>query len=161
VIAAEIRERADDDLTNCARALRRVHEADSYPLVWPADPERWLAPRSLAAAWVAVSPDLAECGGIVGHVLLREDVDPDLYELARLFVTPSGRGLRLGESLIAQAEAWAAQHGRQLMLEVTGASERSYAAALYERTGWRKVGTSTADWTAPDGSPVQMQRYVR
>jgi GNAT superfamily N-acetyltransferase len=161
VAEAEIRERTDHDLANSACALRRVYEADTYPTVWPPDPQGWLNPPGVAAAWVAVSPDVAECGGIIGHVLLRESTDSQVYELGRLFVTPSGRGLRLGEALIAKAQGWAAPYGRQLMLEVTAASERSHAEALYERTGWRKIGTSIADWTASDGSPVQKHRYVR
>ena len=157
----EIRERKDDDLANCAGAMRLVHEVDRYPMVWPADPERWLSPRGLVAAWVAVAADLTQCGGIVGHVVLVEDAEPQYYELGRLFVAPSGRGQGLGEALMTRAETWAARHGRELMLEVTAADERSPATALYERTGWRRVSTVTAEWTASDGSPVEKHRYVR
>jgi hypothetical protein len=62
---------------------------------------------------------------------------------------------------MSRAEAWAVRHGRGLVLEVVATDERSPATTLYERTGWRRVSTITAEWTASDGTPVQMHRYIR
>lgn len=169
----EIRERRAADLDQCVRALRRVHEADGYPIVWPRDPVRWLSPAATAHAWVAVAaaqpagptraPGAAEAeaaGGVLGHVLLLRTDTPRTYEIARLFVAPAGRGLGLGRELLETAGVRAAREGYGLELEVV-ADERSHAIALYERTGWRRTGTVTAEWTRPDGRCVQVHRYVR
>jgi GNAT superfamily N-acetyltransferase len=175
----EIRERDDGDLPECVRALRLVHEADGYPMVWPADPSGWLSPDDQAAAWVAVTGAAAVASGaaegeeggghragpraqggeILGQVLLREHPEPDCYELARLFVAPAARGLGLGAALMKRAETWAARRGCRLVLEVV-ADERSGAIALYEKAGWRRTSTVVADWSAPDGTPVRLHRYA-
>lgn len=158
-----IRERRAGDLEQCVRALRRVHEADGYPIVWPRDPVRWLSPAAVAHAWVALAaPARAgdSPGGVLGHVLLLRTDTPRTYEIARLFVSPAGRGLGLGTALLETAGVRAAGEGYGLELEVV-ADERSYAIALYERTGWRRTGTVTAEWTRPDGGCVQVHRYVR
>lgn len=177
-----IRARRSADLDRCVRALRQVHEADGYPMVWPRDPVRWLSPAATAHAWVALAspetgsrPGSAETeaetenateteteagAGVLGHVLLLRTDTPRTYEIARLFVTPAGRGLGLGSALLETAGVRAAEAGYGLELEVV-ADERSHAIALYERTGWRRTGTVTAEWTRPDGRSVQVHRYVR
>jgi GNAT superfamily N-acetyltransferase len=152
----ELRERPENDLEECVSVLRLVHEADRYPMVWPGDPARWLSPASLLRAWVAVT----RTEELVGHVLLRAAQDPDTLEVARLFVSPRARGEGLGAALLDRAGAWAGQRGRRLELEVV-ADERSPAIALYERAGWRRTGTVTAEWTAPDGGCVAVHRYIR
>ncbi|MEU8289190.1 GNAT family N-acetyltransferase, partial [Micromonospora sp. NPDC048905] len=78
--------------------------------------------------------------------------------LARLFVVPAARGLALGSALLARARQWANARGIDLVLDVT--CDDAAATALYERTGWRCTGTSTAPWTAPDGSPVSLRHYA-
>lgn len=171
-----IRARRAGDLDQCVRALRLVHEADGYPMVWPRDPVRWLSPAATAHAWVALAapgpePDPGQAaergpgnaetaGGVLGHVLLLRTDTPRTYEIARLFVAPAGRGLGLGSALLETAGVRAAEAGYGLELEVV-ADERSHAIALYERTGWRRTGTVTAEWTRPDGRCVQVHRYVR
>jgi GNAT superfamily N-acetyltransferase len=152
----ELRERRESDLDGCVRALRLVHEADGYPMVWPKDPVRWLTPASTLHGWVAVTRSAAP----VGHVLLLGTERPDTWELARLFVSPEARGLGLGAALLDAACARAAEQGRKLELEVV-ADERSRAISLYERAGWRRTGTVTAGWTNPDGGRVRMHRYAR
>ncbi len=79
-------------------------------------------------------------------------------EVARLFVAPRARGLALGGALLARARQWANERGVDLVLEVAAGGVA--AAALYERTGWRYVGTSIAPWVAPDGSPVSVRHYT-
>ncbi|MCO8273085.1 GNAT family N-acetyltransferase [Actinoplanes sp. TRM 88003] len=142
-----VRERRDDDLGRCVDALRLVHAADAYPLNWPHDPRAWLAPAD--AAWVAVAAD----GTIAGHVAVRE------RELCRLFVIPGEhRGRSVGRALVARARAWAAEHGHGLTLNVVD-EQRSAAVAFYEATGWRFTHVTAADWTGPDGQPVQLRHY--
>ncbi len=151
-----IRERQPSDLDGCVEALRAVQQADGYPVAWPADPARWLSPAGSPGAWVAV----AEADVVVGHVLVQSvDGEAAVVEVGRLFVAPGARGNSLGARLLDRVRTWAAERGVGLVLEVT-ADQRSGAIALYERTGWRRVDTYRADWTAPDGAPVTLHRYV-
>jgi GNAT superfamily N-acetyltransferase len=150
------RERRESDLERCVQALRLVHEADGYPMVWPKDPVRWLSPANTLHGWVAVTRSDA----VAGHVLLLGTERPDTWELARLFVSPEARGLGLAGALLELAGARAAERGAGLELWVV-ADERSRAISLYERAGWRRTGTVTAEWTKPDGGPVRMHRYAR
>lgn len=160
MIPPSIRRRRATDLDGCVAALAEVHRVDRYPLNWPADPHRWLRVPHPARAWVAVDADAA----VVGHVAVHRIGEPvggppgrPTAEVARLFVTPAARGLALGTALLARARQWASGRDTDLVLEL--ASDGAAAATLYERTGWRCVGTSTAGWTAPDGSPVSLRHY--
>ena len=74
-----VRDRAEEDLGACVRLLRNVHEADGYPMRWPADPRAWLAPPG--RPFVAVAD-----GNVAGHVLITP-----AGELSRLFVDPARR----------------------------------------------------------------------
>ena len=150
----ELRARRESDLEACVNALRLVHEADGYPMIWPRDPARWLCPAAMVRGWVAVTRTDAP----VGHVLILSTQHPDTLEVARLFVAPEGRGRGLGAALLGRAREWAGEQGRRLELEVV-ADERSHAITLYEREGWRRTGTVTAEWTAPDGGCVEVHRY--
>lgn len=156
-----IRRRRATDLGGCVAALAEVHRVDGYPLNWPADPHRWLREPHPARAWVAVDADAA----VVGHVAVHRI--PDLVdgppgrstaEVARLFVVPKARGLALGSALLDRARRWADKRRTDLVLEL--AADGTAAAALYERAGWQCVGTSTAPWAAPDGSPVSLRHYT-
>lgn len=158
---ARIRRRRATDLDGCVAGLAEVHAVDRYPMNWPADPHRWLREPHPARAWVAVDADAA----IVGHVAVHRLSDPPggqrarpTAEVARLFVVPSARGLALGSALLDRARQWASRRATDLVLEL--ATGGAAATALYERTGWRCVGTSTAPWTAPDGSPVSLRHYT-
>ncbi len=137
-----LRARRPADLPACVATLRTVHEADGYPLNWPADPTAWLTPPGTRAAWVAVDGE-----SVAGHAIVT-----GAGELTRLFVSPRRRGAGLAQQLIARARA---AHRGRLFLEVANDA----AAAYYERTGWMLVGTALADWTAPDGGPVTLRRY--
>ncbi|MDG4781075.1 GNAT family N-acetyltransferase [Micromonospora sp. WMMD961] len=156
-----IRRRHAADLDGCVAALAEVHRVDRYPLNWPADPRRWLRQPRPADAWVAVDDT-----SIVGHVAVHRVVPAragtpparPTAEVARLFVVPRARGSALGGALLDRVRQWASARRIDLSLEVT--SDGAAAAALYERTGWRYAGTSTAPWTAPDGSAVSLRHYV-
>ncbi|WP_030491947.1 GNAT family N-acetyltransferase [Micromonospora chokoriensis] len=160
MIPPRIRRRRATDLDGCVAALAEVHLVDRYPLNWPDDPHRWLREPHPARAWVALDATAA----IVGHVAVHRIPDRvgaplgrPAAEVARLFVTPAARGLALGSALLTRARQWANKRGTDLVLEVAAGGVA--AAALYERTGWRCVGTSTAGWTAPDGSAVSLRHY--
>jgi GNAT superfamily N-acetyltransferase len=129
-------------------------------MIWPRDPVHWLSPAATVRAWVAERPSADGGGLVLGHVLLQRTSSPGTLEIGRLFVAPAGRGLGLGAALLETAGARADTEGYGLELEVV-ADERSHAIALYERTGWRRTGTVTAEWTRPDGGRVRLHRYVR
>ncbi|MEQ3553689.1 GNAT family N-acetyltransferase [Pseudonocardia nematodicida] len=149
-----IRERTPDDLDACVRALAQVHTADAYPMVWPDDPEAFLAPADLRAAWVAELD-----GAVVGHVALTDGpgeiagVRPDAL-VSRLFVAPAGRGGGVGVRLLDHAR----RHAVSPMLQVESESGGA-AIALYERHGWTRVADGIAHWTTPDGGPVTVRWY--
>jgi GNAT superfamily N-acetyltransferase len=149
-MAVSIRPRTPADLDACVAALRAVHEADHYPLNWPADPVRWLTPPSLVAAWVAALDDLP----LAGHVAV---LDSGELELARLFVPPAARRRSVASALLKAVTDWAPA---PLTLNVTD-EERSAAVALYEAAGWRYTRSTTAPWTAPDGSAVTLRHYTQ
>ncbi|MGW5736523.1 MULTISPECIES: GNAT family N-acetyltransferase [Streptomyces] len=168
-----VRPRLDPDLPACVEALRQVHLTDGYPTNWPARPADWLAGGGLLGAWVA-----ALGGRVAGHVALcrstPDDVAPgvwsgrtgtDVDEIAvvsRLFVAPEARGRGIGALLLARVVAEAGELGLFPVLDVV-ASDTS-ATALYERTGWRFLGTGLQHWSpeqtvtvrcyaAPDPTP--------
>ncbi|MBB5783527.1 GNAT family N-acetyltransferase [Nonomuraea jabiensis] len=141
----EIRDRTPDDLDACTKALAEVQAGDRYPVDWPRDPARWLTPDGLIGAWIAV-----EAGAVLGHVALTRDM-----EVTRLFVTPAARGRGLAARLLDTVRAAAEA---PLKLEVS--SEGTAAIAFYERSGWRRVGSSRARWLNAAGEPALVYHYV-
>jgi GNAT superfamily N-acetyltransferase len=142
------RPRAEAEIDACVVVLRAVHAADRYPLHWPESPARWLAPRDLLEAWVATSSS-----GIVGHVALQHVARlaatplfsesglpaPDrLAVVSRLFVSTTARRRGIGAALLSAAAAGAIRRGLRPVLEVVDSD--AAAIALYERSGWRRVG---------------------
>ncbi|MEU4218663.1 GNAT family N-acetyltransferase [Actinoplanes sp. NPDC026623] len=158
-----IRIRHAADLDRCVDALREVHEADAYPLNWPADPRGWLSPPGLLGAWIAEGP-----GGVVaGHIAVQRP--PGVSdgpgaarhaELSRLYVTPAARRRSVAGALVGRVRSWAAERGYGLTLNVVTDEHRWAAVAFYEATGWRHSHTTDADWTAPDGRPVKLRHYI-
>jgi GNAT superfamily N-acetyltransferase len=160
-----IRVREKEDVPRCVAVLRQVHQVSGYPSGWPEDPGGWLTPVGLMAAWVAEHDGL-----IAGHVALVRGArapcllratgrDPDqLGGVARLFVGPAARRQGTARALLetATADAWA--RGLQPVLDVVDDSRP--AIALYERSGWRLVGTQTATWTTPAGVSPMLRYYV-
>ena len=144
-----IRPRRSEDLEPCVAVLRDVHDADGYPMVWPADPASWLAGWDNLGAWVAEEGD-----AILGHVALsridrarsgspwREALAVPVERRAvvsRFFVSTRARGRGIGGALMARAEEHAAARGLHLVLDV--ATHNGEAIGFYERRGWRRVGT--------------------
>lgn len=151
-----IRPRRAADLAACVEALADVHVADGYPTNWPEEPSDWLTGGMLLGAWVAELD-----GRVVGHVALcrstADDVAPALWSarenvavektavVSRLFVAPGARGHRIGARLLARVVTEAGKLGAHPVLDVV-ASDTS-ATALYERTGWRFLGTGRQHWS--------------
>jgi GNAT superfamily N-acetyltransferase len=149
-----IRERRPSDLDACVGVLRLTHEADSYPLNWPADPRRWLTPPRLLNAWVAEHPP----GVIVGHVAL-DGAAGSGAELSRLFVSPAARRRSVARLLADHALAWASERRLRVTLNVVD-ERRSAAVAFYEAAGWRYTHSSVADWVGPHGENVTLRHYT-
>jgi GNAT superfamily N-acetyltransferase len=158
-----IRPRVDSDFASCVTALRAVHEEDGYPSSWPAAPNSWLSPKGLLQAWVA------ELGNsVVGHVAAGEidRVESPHFvgfgrnnaEVMRLFVVPSARGRGVAEALLETAVAFCRANGRRPVLEVT--DDRRAAVQLYERTGWRRIGTAPAGWLRASGERPLVHHYA-
>jgi hypothetical protein len=92
-----IRARRAADVGQCVRGLRAVHDADGYPMSWPADPVGWLTRPAVQQAWIA---ELAD-GVLAGHVALQRVVDA-LYESAGwryTHTTVAGRTRPSGKSV--------------------------------------------------------------
>jgi GNAT superfamily N-acetyltransferase len=152
-----VRRRSDQDLDECVRLLRLVHDGDGYPRNWPPSPRTWLAPDDQVAAWVADDGE-----GLLGHVAVAEpdaspatavwstalEVSPAaLLRISLLFVAPFARGHGLGGRLLDTAARFVGDRGAQPVLEVVS-SDRG-AVALYTRLGWRQVGSLQPEWLPP------------
>lgn len=162
-----VRPRTNEDLAPAAAALVRVHHLDGYPVEGVSDPIAWLTPDGLVEAWVAELD-----GRVVGHAALVTATDSDdaarlwsahsgtpvseILVLARLFVDPDARGHKLGEDLTRAIMNAAARRGRPLVLDVM--TKDTAAIRLYERLGWRRIGTVTH--TFGDGHETPAVCYV-
>lgn len=145
-----IRRRTDEDLAEAGAALVKVHAKDGYPVEGVDDPEAWLTPPELLAAWVAVRD-----GRVVGHTALTRPNGEDAVALwldqsqdseaqvavgARLFVAPEARHAGVGEQLMQVANAYAREHGLRVVLDVM--AKDAAAIRLYERLGLQRIGTA-------------------
>jgi GNAT superfamily N-acetyltransferase len=146
------RSRRPEDADALVAALAEVHARDAYPVRASRVTADWLYDGT-DVAWVAQLD-----GRVVGQVaLLRVD---DGWELTRFFVAVDARGSGAGRALLDVAEAWADADGVALRLVVM--QHNRDAQALYERRGWQRDGSTTADFFL-DGSGVAptLLRYRR
>jgi GNAT superfamily N-acetyltransferase len=154
-----VRPREGADLELCVQGLAAVFRDGGYPTNWPADPGGWLSPDGVVGAWVASTDGLA----VAGHVLLlwraADAGGEGPAEVSRLFVVPAARRRGVAQALLRRAIDWATAHELDLVLDVTDHS--GAAQALYEQAGFHRAETGIAGWTAPDGQPVTLHRYVR
>jgi ribosomal protein S18 acetylase RimI-like enzyme len=155
-----IRERTENDIPDCVRALREVHELDGYPAVWPSDPARWISSVS-SAAWVD-----ADDSGVHGHLAARLGTSvtwPSAPQrgvwVARFFVEPAHRNRGVGVSLLDRAVDLAQDYQVDAMLEVTSTGED--AIGLYESHGWSRTGERVADWTDANRRHPVLYLYTR
>jgi GNAT superfamily N-acetyltransferase len=147
-----VRSRRAEDADALVAALAQVHERDAYPVRSSRVTQEWVY-EGTDVAWVAQLD-----GRVVGHVaLVRVD---DAWELTRYFVAVDARGTGAGRALLDVAEAWADVDGVPMRLVVM--QHNRDAQAAYERRGWQRDGSTTADFFL-DGSGVApvMLRYSR
>lgn len=164
----QLRPRQPEDSAACVALLADVHAASGYPLLWPADPTKWLTSDNLLAAWVAVEENT-----VIGHVVLRGAEDQlsapawcaatglapqQLAAVAKLFVAPRARGRGVGAALLAAACAEARQRGLTPVLEVLDHDQS--AIALYERLGWHRVASDPVPWAQDGAAPMLLHAYV-
>ncbi|WP_329165655.1 GNAT family N-acetyltransferase [Streptomyces sp. NBC_01267] len=144
-----IRRREARDLAEAAEVLTAVHESDGYPVEGVEDPQGWLSPGGLLAAWVAESD-----GHVVGHVAVNSPQSGDevarlwseesganssqVAVLARLFVASGARKGSAGKHLVDAAVSYARANELRLVLEVL--AKDAAAIRLYERLGWQRFG---------------------
>lgn len=148
----ELRARASEDVQALTGVLRRVHDADDYPTVWPDDVDRWIVGNGGRGAWVAVLGDK-----LAGHVgLSRPGSQPGrqlwtsatqqpverLVEVTRLFVGPESRGSGIGHRLLQRAVDGAHELALWPVLDVRR-DGRPGASRLYANAGWRLVGSAS------------------
>lgn len=147
-----VRSRRPADADALVAALAAVHRRDAYPVRATRVTADWLF-DGVDVAWVAQLD-----GRVVGQVaLVRAD---DAWELTRFFVAVDARGSGAGRALLDVAEAWADADGVPMRLVVM--QHNRDAQAVYERRGWQRDGSTTADFFL-DGSGVApvLLRYVR
>ena len=146
----DIRPTIPADLDALADVLVEVHAADGYPVEGVDDPRAWLSLSDPVGQWTALVD-----GRPVGHVAIvplpKESEAPDLLRaleygaigpvgvLVRLFVAPAARGASIGHELMEVAERQARALGLGLTMEVMEKDQD--ALRLYERRGWRRIGT--------------------
>lgn len=165
----------DDDVENCERLARMVHEVDRYPPYPPdGDVGKFIRASDALSAWVA-----EENGEIVGHAALTPRSSGPVMALAsqatgrraealavvaRLLVSPHVRRKGVGRALLTTAAAAAVGLGRWPVLDV--ARHLTAAIALYQACGWRCAGVVTLKFTdgtaldeyvfiAPDGASAE------
>ncbi|MDF6043492.1 GNAT family N-acetyltransferase [Streptomyces sp. JH14] len=147
--SAFVRRRSQGDIFEAAKVLSAVHESDGYPVEGVAEPEKWLTPAGLLAAWVAELD-----GRVVGHVVVNRPQPGDeaahmwqersgddssaIAVLARLFVAREARKASVGEGLMRAAMEYTRENRIRLVLDVM--KKDVAAIRLYERLGWQRIG---------------------
>jgi GNAT superfamily N-acetyltransferase len=135
------------------RAFLEASDASSAAL-YPAESNHMLDMAALLAPSVRflVARRGREALGC-GAVVLKEHQG----ELKRFFVTPQARGQRVGDALVAAAEAQARQAGAKVLRLETGIYSAA-ALALYRRNGFRPI--EAFEPYAPDPLSVFMEKRL-
>jgi len=118
-----------------------------------ADAERWWR-RHLAGGWTWVAVEESQgTARVAGTVSLRVDQPENgrhRADLTKLLVHRDFRGRGIASRLVTAAEEAAVEAGRTLL--VLDTETGSPAEGIYERWGWRRVGTIEGYAVNPDGS---------
>ena len=148
-----VRPRTDDDLDALTAIAAEVQQLDGYPVRYSLDLRAFIESPDALAAWVAED----DAGAVVGHVALNPASSPPVMAracdvlghdrigvVARLFVSPRARRGGVAVSLLRTAAVAARERGLHPVLDVVATFEAP--RALYEREGWRNVGTVVAEY---------------
>lgn len=146
-----VRARTDDDLDALAHIAAEVQNLDGYPVRRALDLRAFIESAGALAAWVAVD----DGGDVVGHVALNARSSTAVMAhatevlghdrvgvVARLIVAPAARRSGTAALLLRTAADEARRRGLHPILDVVATSVAP--RALYEREGWRDVGTVRA-----------------
>jgi GNAT superfamily N-acetyltransferase len=163
--AVTVRRRQDADAGVLVEALAELHLTDSYPMKARHANREWLYDPAFEASWVAEAE-----GSVVGHIaVIRGFSGPGVEEasgraagetlgITRFFVRPGGRGSGAASALLNVVDDYAAERRAALGLEVVEVN--AAAVALYERRGWRLVGSEIAQWFGAEGPHPTVFFYV-
>lgn len=162
-----IRQRQVDDLPELEDLARTVHHMDSYPAYLPDDNLlAFVVSDQALDGWVAI-----ERGRLVGHVALHSRSSPGVVALAatrlgvpatecgvvaRFIVARDHRRIGLGRALLNHATEQCRSRLLTPILDVVEGT--GPVIALYERVGWRRLGTVSFD--LDDGSVLREHVYV-
>ena len=162
----EIRPRHDSDVVRLCELVRVVHAVDGYPVLLQDDVRSFVVTENCLAAWVAELH-----GEVVGHIALHTVWSDEVAELAaatltrsreeltsvsRLFVDPAYRRGGMAALLLDAAVRDASDRGTWPVLDVVTTYDA--AIALYERMGWRRLGTIA--YPMPNGQPIDEHVYA-
>jgi GNAT superfamily N-acetyltransferase len=161
-----IRARHDDDIDRLCDLARSIHASDRYPVMLKEDVRSFVVTENCLAAWVC------EIDGIVvGHAALHTVWSDEVASLAcaalerprsglgavsRLFVDPTARRRGIAQALLAEATLEARSRGLWPVLDVV--TTYPSALALYERAGWKRLGTIRLPM--PDGTSIDEHVYA-
>ncbi len=162
----QIRRRRSTDVESLCGLIRDIHLRDGYPVLLQDDVSSFIVTENCLAAWVGEIDER-----IVGHVALHTIWSDEFADLAmsslrrsreslasvsRLFVDSAYRRLGLGEQLldIATREAY----DRELWPILDVVTTYAPAIALYERSGWTRLGTIA--YPMPDGRSIDEHVYA-
>ncbi|HUP87398.1 MAG TPA: GNAT family N-acetyltransferase [Acidimicrobiales bacterium] len=158
-----VRPRTKADLDALAVIAADVQELDGYPVRYALDLRTFVEAPGAFAAWVA-----EDDRGVFGHVALNPRSSPPVMArvfdvlghsqvgvVARLLVAPVARRTGIAAQLLRTAADDARARGLHPVLDVVATFEPP--RALYEREGWRDVGTVLAVY---DGFSVEEAVYL-
>lgn len=147
-----MRVREPDDLDAVVAIAEEVQALDGYPsFLGDSTLRQFVDPPDAIGAWVAELD-----GAVVGNVLLRERSAPTSAQLAaealgveasrlafvaRLLVAPAARRRGVASALLEATRRRARELGRALVLDVV--EHDGGGVALYDATGWRRLGRHT------------------
>jgi GNAT superfamily N-acetyltransferase len=161
-----IRVRHDSDVEPLCDLVRSIHETDGYPVVIQDDTRSFILTENGLAAWVCEID-----GRVAGHVALHAVWSDEVAFIAsaalelprtrlgavsRLFVDRTARRRGIARTLLDEATREARARGLYPVLDVV--TTYAPAVALYERAGWKRLGT--IGYPMPDGSTMAEHVYA-